>query len=251
MRKLAVLPAALVAALAVAPVAAAQSSSYDVTASTSPAKAGSKTKPVGVGITFSAKAQGTARPSTSSKFSVSFAGIKANPKGFKACSVASINAAQSDAGCSSAARIGSGSVTNIVGNAADPNDVSITCTLNITLYNGGGGEVAIFLKGGAGVPGAACPIGVSQALDGTFRNSRAGVTLAFNIPANLMHPVAGLNQGISSLNATLSKKSVRVKGKKRYLLESSGGCRGGSRAVTLLLTAETGGSSTSKGAARC
>jgi hypothetical protein len=251
LRKLAILPVALVATLALAQVAGAQSSTYEITASTSPAKAGSKKRPVPVSIRFGAKAEGTGRPSTSSRFAVTFGGIRANTRGFKTCTVAQINAAQSDNGCSSSARIGTGSVNNLVGQAADPNDTSISCTLNVTIYNGGGGKAAIFLRGGPTVPGAPCPVSVNQALDGTFSNTRAGVRLSFDIPANLMHPITGLNQGINELTATLSRKTARVRGKRVNLLESTGGCRGGKRQVVLELTAEAGGSSTSRGTARC
>jgi len=251
LRKLAFLPVALVAALALAPAAGAQSSTYEITASTSPAKAGSKKRPVAVSIRFGARAEGSGRPSTSSKFAVSFGGIRANTRGFKTCTVASINAAQSDNGCSSSARIGTGQVKNLVGVAADQNDTSISCTLNVTIYNGGGGAAAIFLRGGPTVAGAPCPVGVNQALDGTFRNTRAGLQLSFDIPANLMHPIPGLNQGISELTATLNRKTARVRGKRVNLLEATGGCRRGQRAVVLNLTAESGGSSTSRGTARC
>jgi len=251
LRKLAILPAALVAALALAPVAGAQSSTYDITASTSPAKAGSKKRPVPVSVTFGAKAQGEGRPSTSSRFAVTFGGVRVNVRGFKTCSVASINAAQSDNGCSSAARMGTGKVVNLVGASTDQNDTSISCTLNVRIYNGGGGTAAIFLQGGPAVPGAPCPVQVNQALNGALRNTSSGLQLSFDIPANLMHPITGLNQGIYELNATLSKKTARVRGKRVHLFESVGGCRGGKRQVVLNLTAEAGGSSTSRGTARC
>jgi hypothetical protein len=53
------------------------------------------------------------------------------------------------------------------------------------------------------------------------------------------------------IQTTIDKKTVKVKGKKRGLLEAVGGCKGGSRAVTLELTQEAGGVGTSKGSAKC
>ena len=252
MRKLVVLVTALVAVLAASTVALAQSSQYDVTASTSPAKAGSKAKPVPASITFAVQAQGTGRPSTSKEFKVTFGGMKVNTKGFKTCTVSAINQAQGDSGCNKAAKVGEGFVKNLVGTAEDQTDVSISCNLAVTLYNAGGGRMAVFLKGSptTQVQGGTCPIGVNQALDGKLANSSSGFSLSFTIPSNLMHPITGLNQGISEISTTISKKTIKSKGKTVGLVEAIG-CKGGSRPVTLTLAAEAGGSSTSTGSAKC
>ena len=77
------------------------------------------------------------------------------------------------------------------------------------------------------------------------------MSLGFTIPANLQHPIGGLNQGILAIQTTIDKKTVKVKGKKRGLLEAVGGCKGGSRDVTLELPQEAGGTGTSKGSAKC
>jgi hypothetical protein len=253
LRKLAVLGVTAAALLTTSSAAFAQATSYDIKASTSPAKAGSSKKPVTASLTLTVDATGTARPTTATAFKVTFAGMKANTTGLKTCTVTQINAAQSDTGCNKAAKIGSGYVKNLVGSADDPNDTSIACNLGVTLYNGGNGKVAVFLKGSPTitVAGGNCVIGVNQALDGKFTSSSKGVSLSFTIPANLQHPIGGLNQGISAIQTTIDKKTVKVKGKKRGLLEAVGGCKGGSRAVTLELSQEAGGVGTSKGSAKC
>jgi hypothetical protein len=249
LRKLAATGIAAAALLTASTVAFAQSTSYDISASTSPATAGSTKKPVSTSLTLTVKSTATARPGTASQFKVTFAGMKANTTGLKTCTVASINSAQSDSGCNKAAKIGDGYVKNLVGSADDPNDTSIACNLAVTLYNAGGGKVAVFLKGGptTTVAGGNCTIGVQQALDGAFKSSGSGVSLSFAIPANLQHPITGLNQGISEIQTTIDKKTVKIKGKKRGLLEAVGGCKSGSRAVTLDLT----GVGTSSGSAKC
>lgn len=253
MRKLAVIGVTAAALLTTSSAAFAQATSYDISASTSPAAAGSKKKPVSTSLSLTVNATGTARPTTATAFNVTFAGMQTNTTGLKTCTVAQINAAQGDTGCNKAAKIGSGYVKNLVGPASDPNDTSIACNLSVTLYNGGGGKVSVYLKGNPTltVAGGNCVIGISQALDGRFTTNSKGVSLGFSIPANLQHPIGGLNQGISAIQTTIDKKTVKVKGKKRGLLEAVGGCTGGSRAVTLELTQEAGGVGTSKGSAKC
>lgn len=253
MRKLAVLGVTAAALLTTSSAAFAQATSYDIDASTSPAKAGSSKKPVTTSLTLTVNATGTARPTTATAFKVTFAGMKANTTGLKTCTVTQINAALSDSGCNKAAKIGSGYVKNLVGSADDPNDTSIACNLAVTLYNGGGGKVAVFLKGSPTmtVAGGNCVIGVNQALDGKFTSSSKGVSLGFSIPANLQHPIGGLNQGILAIQTKIDKKTVKVKGKKRGLLEAAGGCKRGQRDVTLELPQEAGGTGVSKGSAKC
>ena len=253
MRKFAAIGVTAVALLATSSAAFAQATSYDISASTSPATAGSKKKPVSASLSLTVNATSPGRPTTSTAFKVTFAGMRANTTGLKTCTVASINAAQSDSGCNKAAKIGDGYVKNLVGTATDPNDTSIGCNLAVTLYNAGSGRVAVFLKGAPTltVAGGTCVIPINQALDGRFASSSTGVSLSFTIPGNLQHPITGLNQGISSIQTTIDRKTFTSKGKKVGLLEAVGGCKGGSRAVTLDLTQESGGVGTSKGSAKC
>jgi hypothetical protein len=241
------------AALLTTSSAAFAATSYDISAKTSPAKAGSKKKPVAASLTLTVNATGAGRPTTATDFKVTFAGMRANTKGLKTCTVESINAAQSDSGCSKAAKIGDGYVKNLVGQNTDPNDTSIACNLGVTLYNAGNGRVAVFLKGAPTitVAGGNCVIGVSQALDGRFTSNSKGVSLSFTIPSNLQHPITGLDQGISAIETTIDKKVFKSKHKKVGLLEAVGGCKHGKRAVTLELTQAAGGVGTSKGSAKC
>jgi len=253
LRKLAVLGITAAALLTTSSAAFAQATSYDISASTSPAKAGSKKKPIPASLSLTVNATGTARPTTASAFKVTFAGMKANTKGLKTCTVSQINAAQSDSGCNRAAKIGSGYVKNLVGVDSDPNDTSISCNLAVTLYNGGNGRVAVFLKGSptTNVAGGTCVIAVNQALDGKFTSSSKGVSLSFTIPENLQHPITGLNQGIAAIQTKIDKKILKIKGKRHGVLEAVGGCKGGKRDVTLELTQAAGGVGTSKGSAKC
>jgi hypothetical protein len=245
LRKLAALSAVLVGLFAMAAVAVAQSTSYTVTASTSPAKPGTKTKPVTEGVSFSVTAPSGDRPATSQTFKVTFGGMQTNGKAFKTCSASAINAKQSTSACSSAAKVGSGTVNTLSGAADNPTDVSVPCNLKLTIYNAGQGKAALWLNGGPGVAGAACPITIAQAIDAKFVKSGTGTALQFDIPANLRHPITGLNNGISQIKASILKKSAKGKG---YFVSTS--CKG-SRPITLTLTSESGQSSTSTGKAAC
>ena len=183
MRKLAVLGFTAAALLTTSSAAFAQATTYDISASTSPATAGSAKKPVPASLSLTVNSTGTGRPTTATAFKVTFAGMKANTAGLKTCSVASINSAQSDSGCNKAAKIGTGYVKNLVGQNTDPMDTSIACNLAVTLYNAGNGAVAVFLKGAPTitVAGGNCVIGVNQALDGKFVSNSSGVSLSFSI----------------------------------------------------------------------
>jgi hypothetical protein len=245
LRKLAALSAVLVGLFAMAAVAVAQSTSYSVTASTSPAKAGTAKKPVTEGVKFSVTAPSGDRPATSQTFSVTFGGMKANGKAFPVCSASTINAKQSISGCPAAAKVGSGTVNTLSGAADVPTDVSVPCNLNLTIYNAGAGKAALWLNGGPGVAGAACPITIAQAIAAKFVKSGSGTALSFDIPSNLRHPIPGLNNGISQIKASILKKSSKGTG---YFVSTS--CKG-SRPITLTLTGEDGSSSSSSGSAAC
>jgi hypothetical protein len=253
LRKLAAVGVVAAALLTTASLAQAAGTTYDISASTSPATAGSAKKPVPTSLSLTVNATGTGRPTTATNFKVTFAGMKANTAGLKTCTVSSINAAQSDSGCNKAAKIGDGYVKNLVGTGTDPNDTSIACNLGVTLYNAGNGAVAVFLKGAPTitVAGGTCVIPVNQALDGKFTSNSKGVSLSFSIPTNLQHPITGLDQGISAIQTTIDKKTFTSKGKKVGVLEAVGGCKGGKRAVTLDLTQAAGGVGTSTGSAKC
>ncbi|MEZ5121273.1 MAG: hypothetical protein R2736_06830 [Solirubrobacterales bacterium] len=247
MRKLAILSAALVAVFATAAVALAQSGSYDVTASTSPAKAGSKKKPVAMSVKFGVHFNGTTRAPSSAAFKVAFNGLRTNGGKFKTCTAAKINLIQSDRTCSSAALVGTGMVHNLAGKDDDINDTSITCDLDVKIYNAGNKRAAVYLFGNP----PKCVIPVSQALDARWVRSGNGEALQFAIPNNLIHPVGGVNNSIISIDATINKKTTGKGKNKVAYIESVGGCKKGKRGIALTLTFESGAQSTTTGSAKC
>lgn len=252
MRKLALSTVALVAALAMTTVAVAQTDGgYTVDGSTSPSKAkGSKKKPVPIGIGFSLDAPQGDRPATIAKFHVGFANARTNGAKFKSCTANSINAAGNDDDCSKAAKVGSGSVNNLAGATNDQTQKSITCNLEVTLYNGGKNRVAIYVEGNPnGVP-AQCAIPVSQAIDARWVKDGSGVALEFDIPTNLQNPVPGVSNAIQTLKASFDRKT-RGKGSKRVGYIESIGCKRGKRAIDAELSKADGSRIVTGTNARC
>lgn len=250
MRKLAILSAALVAVFATAAVALAQSGSYDVTASTSPAKAGSKKKPAAMSVKFGVHFNGTTRAPSSAAFKVAFNGLRTNGGKFKTCDPAKINDpanVKGDQVCNKAALVGTGTVHNLAGKDDDINDTSITCDLDVKIYNAGNKRAAVYLFGNP----PKCVIPVSQALDARWVRSGSGEALQFAIPNNLIHPVGGVNNSIISIDATINKKTTGKGKNKVAYIESVGGCKKGKRGIALTLTFESGAQSTTTGSAKC
>ena len=247
MRKPLILALAAVLALAIAAVAYAQTqtNTYSVTASTKPTKAGTKSKPVPVGVTFNytvGEANGL-RPSPIVGYSILFSGVQFNGAGFPKCTAAQINAAGSNKPCPSGAKVGSGNVENQTGVTPNTADKSLTCHLDLTIYNGGKGHLALYLLGGA----PTCPISISVAIDAKLVKKASGTAIEFAVPPTLAHPIAGFDNAVVQTASTLPKKVSKGTG----FEESIGGCKGGNRAVSVTFTAENGASSTASTNAKC
>lgn len=242
MRKLALLTAAF-AVMATAP-AVAQTTGYEVTGSTSPAKPGSKSKPVPAGLKLGLTADsGSNRPTTAARFRLEVEGLRTNGKHFATCTAQSINNAGNDDGCTKKAIIGKGVVNNLAGATADPTDASITCNLGVTLYNAGQNRVALFLEGGPTGLAQKCAISLSVALDARWVKAGKSLALQFDITQNLQNPVTGVSNAIKRIEVSLNKRTTKVKGKKVGYAELIG-CSGGSREVTVITTAAQGGGTT-------
>jgi hypothetical protein len=258
MRKIAVLVTALVAVLSVAAVAfAAQVNSYTVTASGSPTKAGTKKKPVAQSVNFNytiGELSGQ-RPAIVSRYSIKFSGLRTNGKYFKTCTASKINAAGSDAVCSKAAKVGSGSVENKAGRTDTPSDTSIPCHLDLTLYNAGQGKLTLFLAGGPTKPNP-CAIALSVAIPGTFTPVSGGVALRFSVPSSLLHPIPGIDNAVVQVTSSLPRKTFTLRRKhhrarKIGFFESVGGCKAGKRPVAVTFTQEDGTVGTKTTSAAC
>lgn len=215
MRKLVALAGALLVAGVVAAVAYAQGSNnqYSVQGAVSPARGASKAKPLPIELKFGfqVKSATGGRPSPIKTYSIGFYGGTSNGGPFPKCTAAQINAAQSDSGCPKGSKVGSGKVINVAGSASDPADTSIPCNLDLTIYNAGVNRAALYLDG---TP-PDCVIGIHQALDARFVRAFGGKgqALQFDVPANLLHPIAGLDNAQSDITSTIDRITKKVKGK--------------------------------------
>jgi hypothetical protein len=243
-RKMRLVVATVVAMLAVAAVAIAQSTAqneYTVDGSVT-VTGGTVKKPKPGGLSFgftSFRSDGTL-PSPIQKYSIGFEGGRVNTSAVKAtCTAAKINTAGNDAGCPAKAKVGSGTVNALVGTTGQPISGAAKCQLQLTLYNGGKNHMPLYLKGSP----PACIAQISQSIDAVFVKKPGNVTaLEFEVPESLRHQL-GLDIAVvnvtSKINAITVKKGKGKKAKKVGFLESTG-CADKKRDIVVTFTDETG-----------
>ncbi|WP_027006211.1 hypothetical protein [Conexibacter woesei] len=239
MRKAFPIAIAVALSLCVAAIAVAQSSSSNVYKVTGRiASGGTKKRPKHVAIVFDYTV-GTNDGTLSkpvSKYSIHFAGLRQNLKnvaGGRYCSAASINTAGNDRGCARATHVGTGLVRSFIGAAGRAIDPSAKCDLKLDMYVGGPSSLALYLHGSP----PQCIAGISQAIDAKVSTDSTGGSLSYSVPANLLHPVAGLDAGITSVSSTVAKGA----GDRGPF--TSIGCKG-SRTIKVTFTEEGGGTGT-------
>lgn len=236
MRKVSVVVAALAAMLCLTAVAFAVDNQYSVTGTI--ASGGTKKKPKAVGVKFNYKittADGTLSNPVAT-YKIHFQGLKSAPKYAakgKYCSASAINKAGSDSICSAKTHVGTGQVKAFVGAAGQPVDPNAKCNLKLDIYAGSAKSLALYLHGNP--PDCLAPI--SQAIDAKLSTDSTGGALTFTVPANpLLHPVAGLDAGITEVSSTI--KTIG-KGKKALFYSDGTGCKG-KRQIEVTFTDETG-----------
>ena len=264
MKKISVGLVALLA-LAVAAVAfAAQTNVYGVTASSSPTKAGTSTKPVGIELKFNYTVDEIdgKRPAAVKKYSIAFAGLRANGKFFKTCSADQINSTgdpATDSACPADALVGTGSVVATVGSDSDENDQSLNCYQSLKVYNAKNRHATLYLSAvtppsGYGPPQKGdkyCVIPFGKAIDATYVQKGNTTALEFEVPQTVLHNVPGFTTAVKQVQSTIKKRYKTIQGKRRYYYESIGGCGPKGRAVTVTFTPETGLSQTAQTFAKC
>ncbi|MCW2985670.1 MAG: hypothetical protein JWR63_3240 [Conexibacter sp.] len=244
MRKVSLVVASVAALLCFAAVALAGTNIYGVTGKIAAGGTKKKPKPVGVTFNYTIKADDGTLSNPVQTYKIHFQGLKSDPKSVakgKYCSAATINAAASDAGCSAKTHVGTGLVKAFVGAAGTPIDPSAKCDLKLDIYAGGPKSLALFLHG---TP-PDCIAQINQAIDAKLSTDSTGGALTFTVPATLLHPVAGLDSGITSVQSTIKKIGT---GKKALFYSDGTGCKG-SRQVQVTFTDETGTKKTAEAAA--
>jgi hypothetical protein len=255
LRKVRFLVVALVAAIGISAVAYAQSNEYTVDAKV-PA-GGSKKKPKATGFTFNFSVKDPAGniPQIIQHYSLGVAGTQVNTKVAKTCTDAKINAGSppDDSVCPSKSKIGSGSITAVIGTPGQPMDSKAAdCTLDLTIYNAGANKATLFLKtktDASGNAGSNCAGAIiQQALPAKWVKKNGGTALDFDVPSvPFRHPAPGIDASVIDVQSKLNKITAKVGKKKRGYFESIG-CSG-DRTATATFTDESGATATATGSA--
>jgi hypothetical protein len=237
LRKVSLVVVALTAMLCLTAVALASTNQYSVTGKIASGGTKKKPKEVGVQFNYQIKTDDGNLSNPVKTYKIHFQGLKSSPasvaKG-KYCSAATINKASSDSGCSSKTHVGTGQVKAFVGSAGTAIDPGAKCNLKLDIYAGGPKSLALYLHGNP--PDCIAPI--SQAIDAKLSTDATGGALTFTVPPVLLHPVAGLDSGITEVSSTIKKIG---KGKKALFYSDGTGCKAGSkRQVEVTFTDETG-----------
>jgi hypothetical protein len=254
-KKLVAMTAMLVLVVAAVAYAQTQQNTYTVTASTSPTKSGSKKHPVPVGVDFDYTVGEVAgqRPADVKKYSIRFAGLRANTDVAPACSASKLEASGPSA-CPKKSIVGTGFIENQTGATANPNDRSIQCNAALSVINLGKSKASIYVEGDPNQtdPRKHCAIQLAAPIPAKFTNRKTESSLDFTVPDSLLHPgAATISNAVVKVTSTIKKISKKVHGKRHGFFESVGGCKKGKRKVRVIFTLEDGSSGTGTDTARC
>ena len=247
-------PVTALAAMLILAVPAFAANEYDITASTSPTKSGTKKKPAPVGVNLGFKTTDTegGRPLSMEKLNIKLDGIVVNTNAFAKCSASKIESEQGDKGCPSGSLIATGYARNFAGNRNDRKDKSISCYLTLRLHNSGNNTLALLVTGNPQAAGDKnCPIALSTAIPVSVAKSGNGASLSLSIPESLKHPVATLTNSVVEMNLKVKKMTKKSNGRTLGLFETIGACTSGKRAVTLTFNNEGGDTARQSTRAKC
>jgi hypothetical protein len=192
MRKVALLATTAAAALGVTSTAWAVNADQGLKVTLSPTKAGTKKKPANVNIKVTTTTNPhDATPFATTKTVIHFdKNLVFNPKKFKTCSAATIQA--NEANCPKGSKVGKG---DAVGTA-----IGQTSNLTVTAFNGPNGKFMLHVV-------ASTPLQIDGVIQATLAKDtgKYGYKLNVPIPDNLQQPVPGVF-------ATLLRFFTSVKG---------------------------------------
>jgi hypothetical protein len=244
LRKLRIIVLAVAGLMAFATVAfALQENAYTVQGAVSPTKSGTKKAPKAVSLNFgyTVGEKTGKRPALIKKYDINFAGLQVNTNLFKGCTAAKIDAAQSDKGCPKGSLMGTGAVENATGSTGNESDRSLSCHLDLKLYNSRNNKAAIYLHGEQSAdPAKNCPLAIDKAIDANFVRTAKGTSLQFSVDETLLHPAPGFDNAVILVKSTVRKATVKKNGKTRGWFESIGGCKNKKRAITVTFTPQNG-----------
>lgn len=222
---------------------------YAVTGKVTPAKAGSKKKPVAVSLATSStttEASGQ-RPAVVSRYSSSTTGIRVNGKAFPTCEASRIEAAGSDTGCPKGSQIGKSTAVVKSGVTENQADQTYTCNLTIRLFNAKHNHVAIHLLAD---PSACDGNAVNNVIDGKWTVTSKKATFTYTTPSAQSHSVADISSATVATTTVYKKVTRKYKGKKVGYLEAIG-CKKGKRITIGTFTTEGGQVASARASQKC
>jgi hypothetical protein len=198
--------------LATVAVAIAVTNTYSLSGSVVPVKSGTSSRPAPAQIAFNYQVGEVTgqRPATVSKYDIAFQGIQENSNAFRACSNSRLNNAGPST-CPSGSKIGTGRIENVAGQSSNPSDKSISCHLDLTLYNGGAHSFELYLFGSAHNPNGTCPVDVHQAIHARLIKRGEFVHVIFSVPTTLLHPLPGLDNAVTQVVSKIPRKTTTVR----------------------------------------
>jgi hypothetical protein len=235
---------AAVALIAAGAAYAAVTNTYTASATFSPSKAGTKAKPVAVGITIDQAAHGSGgnRSAVLTELGNTFYGVQSNGKLFPVCTPATINNAQSDSGCPKGSLIGTGTVHAVIGPSNNPAAPGTQCTKTVNIYNAGQGKLSEYLFG---APIACGGIGFLPAYPATITVSGGTLKIDVPVPGYITHAVPSVDGSLTGQHIVYKKLVSKGHG-----FFESVGCKSGKRAYTTFFVAN-GVKSVIPGSAKC
>ena len=223
-----------------------------------PAAAGSKAKPVALGMTEVLKAGAPAgdRAAPLTNIKVTIYGVKLDAGNLPVCTDAKIESNKTNAlgGCSKGSLVGTGPVHSELGPATDPSGAKGTaCNPFLNVFNGGPKTQVFYFWTKSANDCGGLTTGATAPYDGKISYSGGNAVINVPLPPDISTKVAnqpGLYGSLISETLTFSKK---VAGK-TYM--AGIGCKGGKRAWSITFTAtlyNNGGSETQtvKGSSKC
>jgi hypothetical protein len=246
MRKFWVVGTAVMLVLSLAAIAIAQgvTNEYTVEGSTSPAKPGSKKKPIPISVNFdyTVSANNNQRPIPVEKYSIQFSGLRVNTAVAPSCSTETLEQ-EGLSGCPARSVVGEGYIENATGQTSVPTDKSVQCNAKVSVVNEHPNKANLYV---AGSPNATderekCAIELAAPIAANYVRTRGGTNLEFEVPESLRHPgTPNLSNAVERVQSRIRRIVKRIRGKRVGYYSAAGGCRNGTRTITVVFTPETG-----------
>ena len=257
MKKFWVIGVAAMLAIAVAAVAYAQgvTNEYAVDGGTTPAAKGSKKNPIPVGINFdyTVTANNNQRPIPVEKYSIQFTGLGVNTAVAPSCQTETLEQ-EGVAGCPARSVVGTGYIENATGATANPADKSVECNAKVSVVNEHPNKANIYVAGSPNAtdPREKCAIELAAPIPANYVRTRTGTNLEFEVPDSLLHPgTPNLSNAVERVQSTVKRLTKRIRGKRRGYFEARGGCKNGTRSITVVFTPESGPTGRAQDKAPC